>query len=377
MTGRRLALMAAAVLLALPGSACVLLTTPAYDRAGDAQEVARQAARAERIAQRAAARATTPVERDAPAPAALPPLLPPAPDAPAAAFDSPTLPPTRVQPFAALRIGPPTAFAPTDESRAAWLARGESAEQAEVAAALAADPTDLIAAEWLATARLAAVLPPDADWDAALEAFDAVTAALDIVATAAPDSAESGQSRWTALRRATRDADVRALFDMAHRETWVSEQPTGLDPPVARSLTTYRTALLTRVRRENMLQLQDILTRIGWFDISSYGQLASEAAWLIVQRADFDPDWQRAMIDALDRRVRRGDFQAPLLARLRDRVAVSDGLPQLYGNEGRCTAPGDWQPWPIAEPESVDDRRAAVGLDPLLIEQERQRAACP
>jgi len=128
-----------------------------------------------------------------------------------------------------------------------------------------------------------------------------------------------------------------------------------------------------QIGRDNVLWLKSVLPRIGWFDITTYGADASMAAWLIVQHADFDPQWQAEMIERLRPRVARGDMQPSYFAYLVDRVAVNGHQPQDYGTQGRC-ANGAWQPYPMIEPERVDVRRATMGLEPL--EAYRARFNC-
>jgi hypothetical protein len=58
--------------------------------------------------------------------------------------------------------------------------------------------------------------------------------------------------------------------------------------------------------------------------------------------------------------VEAGDADAGELAYLTDRVRVARGEPQLYGTQfGRCG------PHPIEDPDALDERRGAVGLEPF------------
>ncbi|WP_425473561.1 DUF6624 domain-containing protein [Streptomyces tailanensis] len=60
-----------------------------------------------------------------------------------------------------------------------------------------------------------------------------------------------------------------------------------------------------------------------------------------------------------------GDASARHLAYLTDRVLVADGQPQLYGTQYTHEADGtELRPQPIADPERLDERRAAMGLEP-------------
>ena len=54
-----------------------------------------------------------------------------------------------------------------------------------------------------------------------------------------------------------------------------------------------------------------------------------------------------------------------MLAMLTDRVLMDEGQPQVYGTQYVGAAEGSIGPWPIAEPETVDERRRTVGLMPM------------
>src|SRR5690606_14852123 len=88
-------------------------------------------------------------------------------------------------------------------------------------------------------------------------------------------------------------------------------------------------------------------------------------AWAIAQHADHDPEFQEQALELIREAVARGDASPGNLAYLTDRVAVGKGEPQTYGTQVGCTADGEVQVAPLADEDSVDERRAEVGLGPL------------
>jgi hypothetical protein len=126
---------------------------------------------------------------------------------------------------------------------------------------------------------------------------------------------------------------------------------------------------------DNTEWLKGVLDRIGWFDISRFGESASLAAWLLVQHSDHDLAFQRTVLERLRAKVAAGEAQPRHLAYLVDRVAVNAGEPQTYGTQGQCRGPGDWQPLPLVDPDRLDARRADVGLEPIAAY--RARFECP
>lgn len=45
-------------------------------------------------------------------------------------------------------------------------------------------------------------------------------------------------------------------------------------------------------------------------------------------------------------------------------MMIQPGRRQRYGTQGRCES-GRWEPFPLGEPDRVDQLRATVGLEPL------------
>src|SRR5690606_36754785 len=115
---------------------------------------------------------------------------------------------------------------------------------------------------------------------------------------------------------------------------------------------------------ENTRWLKEQVSLRGWFTISKYGADADFAAWLLVQHADRDVPFQTEMLRILEPLVPAKETGQINYAYLHDRVAVNSGRPQRYGTQGRCTAAGVWEPREVEEPETLDERRAAVGLPP-------------
>lgn len=108
-------------------------------------------------------------------------------------------------------------------------------------------------------------------------------------------------------------------------------------------------------------RMRAIIATHGWPRRSRVGPLAALVAWLLVQHADHDRTFQQACLSLLVDAVAAGEAEPGHLAYLTDRVRVGAGLPQVYGTQMRNGA----EPWPIEDAASVDERRAAVGLEPL------------
>jgi hypothetical protein len=128
-----------------------------------------------------------------------------------------------------------------------------------------------------------------------------------------------------------------------------------------------------RIDGENTRWLGDLLDARGWPGRTLVGEEGALAAWLLAQHADHDPARQRAFLDALRDAVDQGEASPAHLAYLEDRVRVNAGQPQLYGTQFTVTD-GELGPRPIEDPQRLDERRAAAGLEPFADYAARMRA---
>jgi hypothetical protein len=123
---------------------------------------------------------------------------------------------------------------------------------------------------------------------------------------------------------------------------------------------------MERVHTANARRLEDIITDIGgWPAPARVGAEAAEAAWLIVQHAIGLPDFQRKMLPLIQEAAEAGDVPAWQAAYLEDRIRVFEGRLQLYGTQFDWDEAGALSPLPIENPQDVNLRRAAVGLDTI------------
>ncbi|HUW24109.1 MAG TPA: DUF6624 domain-containing protein [Patescibacteria group bacterium] len=110
----------------------------------------------------------------------------------------------------------------------------------------------------------------------------------------------------------------------------------------------------------NVQRLKEIIQEIGWPTINKVGSEASWAAWLIVQHADHDPQFQKECLNLIEMAFQRKDVHPVNLAFLTDRVAKNFGQEQTYGTNRKAL---------IKDPDYLDDRRRSIGLLPSNFEQ--------
>ena len=121
---------------------------------------------------------------------------------------------------------------------------------------------------------------------------------------------------------------------------------------------------LLAVDADNLALLRPIIARYGWHELKNCGgKDAQHNVWLLVQHADRDKPFQRAVLDKMRQAFLMGEVSAADYAYLVDRVASGDKEPQTFGTQGTCDGTM-WKPDPLLAPNGLDERRHEVGLEP-------------
>lgn len=119
----------------------------------------------------------------------------------------------------------------------------------------------------------------------------------------------------------------------------------------------------SNIDEENTNRMREIIEEIGWPTISKVGKETAEEAWLLVQHADHDVDFQ---LDCLNLMKQEAPTEVDMIniVYLEDRVRVNQGVGQLYGTQF-MQEKNQHIPREIEDPENIDERRAKIGLGPL------------
>lgn len=175
-----------------------------------------------------------------------------------------------------------------------------------------------------------------------------------------PSDAERQALRAELLERGARDQEIRSVdlpaMNGEERRAWSrrAEQVDG----------------------ENTARMIEIVATFGWPTHAMVGKEASDAAFLLVQHADRDPDFQARCLPLLAAAAERGEASKRGVAYLTDRVAVKQGRPQVYGTqylprlrEDGSVAADDQGRFEylmplVVDPERLDERRSTMGLGP-------------
>jgi len=120
------------------------------------------------------------------------------------------------------------------------------------------------------------------------------------------------------------------------------------------------------IHLKNAARLRELIAVHGWPGEDIAGKDAAEAAWMIVQHAVGEPQFQRHVLQLLRASASAGHCPAWHAAYLEDRIALYEGRPQRFGSQW-VDDPRDGRARParLADPQHVNDLRASVGLQPL------------
>lgn len=113
-------------------------------------------------------------------------------------------------------------------------------------------------------------------------------------------------------------------------------------------------------------RLKEVFAKNGFPGENVVGKDGSKNFWLMVQHLDKWPDFQQEVLNSMEKQVAKENASAKDFAYLTDRVRLNTGRKQVYAtqvtyNLDSCQA----VPRSLENPESVNQRRKTVGLEPL------------
>lgn len=175
------------------------------------------------------------------------------------------------------------------------------------------------------------------------------------------------------LRRATRDSVLRGSLSNVNPKG----PARGLTPLARRLYDGVLAAEAADGDIDNARWLGEAVHRRGWFTISQDGADANYAASLIVQHADADLPFKRAMLTVLEPLALRGDTSKLFFTQAYDRWAAAARQPQRFGLQGACAGPGVWEPLPIEDPQHLDERRQQFEIESFAEYKNAMGKRCP
>lgn len=118
------------------------------------------------------------------------------------------------------------------------------------------------------------------------------------------------------------------------------------------------------IDRENLVTVVSLIEKCGMPNLDIVEPEQMSAIWLVFQHSD--NYHRKKYLPILKKSVDNGDIRKSAIALLEDRILMYDGKPQIYGTQiTKNPETEEWIIYDLKEPETVDKRRAKVGLNPL------------
>lgn len=130
---------------------------------------------------------------------------------------------------------------------------------------------------------------------------------------------------------------------------------------------------MEQLHLQNGEQLRQIIAHHGWPGNSLVGNDGAEAAWIVLQHSISNLELMQEGLHLMMEAANRGEIARHLVAMTEDRVLTLQGKPQRYGTQHDWDSEGMLSPLLTLAPETVDQRRAEVGLEPLSEQTARLR----
>lgn len=121
---------------------------------------------------------------------------------------------------------------------------------------------------------------------------------------------------------------------------------------------------MAAVHDTNAARLRAIIATHGWPTETLVGVDGAKAVHRIAQHSINHPEFMRECRRLLEEASARDEAPRWQFAYLDDRIRVYEGLPQRYGTQWRG-GPHGLEPYPIEDPDHVDERRAELELPSL------------
>lgn len=123
-------------------------------------------------------------------------------------------------------------------------------------------------------------------------------------------------------------------------------------------------AFKQEITKENYSNMQQLIKTYGWPKYSTVGELAADAPLLVINHHESD-DIRKEYLEQIKQSCLNKEGSCMEYAKIQDRILVNEDQLQVYGMQFRYNSERKLEPFPIKDPEYVDQRRTAIGLEPL------------
>lgn len=119
------------------------------------------------------------------------------------------------------------------------------------------------------------------------------------------------------------------------------------------------------VETETTAFIKQVLDEHGFPTFDMVGADGANAAWMLIQHADADPEFQQHALTLMEPLVEAGQADPSDFAHLTDRVLLARGEKQRFATQFAMDDDGVLRPRPTEAPQGLAERRARYELLPL------------
>jgi len=170
-----------------------------------------------------------------------------------------------------------------------------------------------------------------------------------------------------------RHLDSIAILDQRYRKLMQAESPEAraeLGKSMGLSEAEYSGDLWkmqTVIDSSNMNYVERIFKTKGYPGKSMVGEPTNTVAWYVLQHSNKISEY----LPIIKKAGEEGEIPMNLVAMMEDRYLMNEGMPQVYGTQGRMDDSKEYI-WPIDDPENVNTRREQAGFDTTIEEYAKQ-----
>jgi len=119
-----------------------------------------------------------------------------------------------------------------------------------------------------------------------------------------------------------------------------------------------------KIGHENYSNMEKLIREYGWPKYAMVGELAADAPLLVINHHESD-SIRKMYLPIIKQNCFDKEGSCMEYAKIQDRILVNADELQIYGMQFRYNAIRELEPFPIKDPEYVDQRRKEIGLEPL------------
>jgi len=158
------------------------------------------------------------------------------------------------------------------------------------------------------------------------------------------------------LRLIMRDQALDYQLDMAKRVYMKSGEIPHWHYPIAE--------MKKEFGKGNFSKMEQLILKNGWPTYSTVGKLAADGPLLVINHLEGE-EMRIKYLERIKNACHNKQGSCMEYAKIQDRILVNTNKPQIFGMQFRYNSKRKLEPFPIKNPEYVDQKRLAIGLEPI------------